>query len=258
MLGGILGDELDQALIAIHWWGKRFIIKNGRPMRTENGSFQHSVLVLARRSGVKTQIEHAISSAHCPSCGASNTSQGESGACESCGTILNDGSRGWVLAATMSPAQARAKLLEAQAGGAATPGAAQEEVNGAPSPAGLISWMVKAAAADGEVSPRELEMLIQTAQRHNVPRQRVDELIRAALRNQLESPEPANPSQAKSWLSAMAIEALADGKLTRQEYALLCATGARSGLSECDVKLLLRNTRADMYATAKDALRNGN
>jgi uncharacterized Zn finger protein (UPF0148 family) len=255
-LGVILGNELDQALVEVHWWGRRFIVSNGQPLRTENGSFQHSVLVLARRSGVKTDIERAISSAHCPNCGAPSTSSAGSGACESCGTILNDGSRGWILAATMTPAQARAKLMEQRQQSTGSSKEDAQALNGAPSPAGLLSWMVKAAGADGEVSPRELEMLIQTAQRHHVPRERVDELIRASLRNQLESPEPANSLQARSWLAAMATEAMADGKLTRQEYALLCATGARAGLTEFDIRLLLRNTRADMYAAAKNALRS--
>jgi hypothetical protein len=45
---------------------------------------------------VKTDVAKGISSAHCPNCGAPE-SGGTSGACEFCGTALNDGGNSWVL-----------------------------------------------------------------------------------------------------------------------------------------------------------------
>jgi uncharacterized membrane protein YebE (DUF533 family) len=118
--------------------------------------------------------------------------------------------------------------------------------------------MVMTAASDGVVSSKEMEMLVRTAQRQSVPREQIDQLIQAALRNQLDAPEPQNTAQARSWLTAMVSEAMADGNFTRQEYELIRATGARAGLSEYDVRMLIKDTRRDLYTAAKGALRNRN
>jgi hypothetical protein len=62
----------------------------------EPNSPHHTLFVLMRKATAKTEIAKGISSAHCPNCGAPE-SGGTSGACEFCGTALNDGSNGWVL-----------------------------------------------------------------------------------------------------------------------------------------------------------------
>jgi uncharacterized tellurite resistance protein B-like protein len=111
------------------------------------------------------------------------------------------------------------------------------------------------AAADGQVVQGEMEMLTSVARNHNVPRERVDQMIRAALRNQLDAPLPSTPVEAKSWLTEMVREALADGQLSTKEYELLRNTGVRVGLVESDIQMLIKELRGQMYREAKDALR---
>jgi hypothetical protein len=204
-----------------------------------------------RKATVKTDAGNAISSAHCPNCGAPNTGLGTSGACDFCGAILNDGSHGWVLEQIIAPAQAQSLLQSVPV---------RPPINGnggnIPSPAGVLAWMVQMAAVDGHVVQGELEMLTGVARNHNIPRERVDQMIRAALRNQLDTPLPATPVEAKSWLAEMARAALADGQISSQESQMLLATGSRVGMVEFDIKMLIKDLRGQMYREAKDALRS--
>jgi hypothetical protein len=100
-----------------------------------------------------------------------------------------------------------------------------------------------------------MEALVHAAERRNVPREQVDQMIRAALRNQLHVPEPANSAEARSWLTEMTAAALADGVFTKSEYNLIHATGLRAGLSDYDVRMLIKDTRNNMYQAARSALR---
>jgi hypothetical protein len=87
----------DRAMIEIRWSGPKFAIQPDSTLRPiEPNSPHHTLFVLMRKATAKTDIAKGISSAHCPNCGAPE-SGGTSGACEFCGTALNDGSNGWVL-----------------------------------------------------------------------------------------------------------------------------------------------------------------
>jgi len=54
----------------------------------------------------------------------------------------------------------------------------------------------------------------------------------------------------------MASEGLADGKLTREEYALLLNAGRRTGLVEYDVREIIESQRREMFTAARQALRD--
>jgi hypothetical protein len=87
----------DRALIGVKWSGVRMEARPDGIFRPTSGNDpHHTLLVLMRKTGVKTDVAKGVSSAHCPNCGAPE-SGGTSGACEFCGTALNDGSNGWVL-----------------------------------------------------------------------------------------------------------------------------------------------------------------
>ena len=69
---------------------------------------------------------------------------------------------------------------------------------------------------------------------------------------------PADNNQARAHLEVMARAALADGKITKEESALLQSAGERLGLSEYDVRQLLKRTRSDLFAEARQSLRARN
>ena len=97
VLGFTSGDGEDRALMEVRWSGVKFATRpDGHVQPIEPNMPHHTLFVLMRKSTAKTDVAKGISSAHCPNCGAPE-SGGTGGACEFCGTALNDGSNGWVL-----------------------------------------------------------------------------------------------------------------------------------------------------------------
>ncbi len=80
-------------------------------------------------------------------------------------------------------------------------------------------------------------------------------MITAAQHNQLDFPEPAGREEAQQWLTAMVEAALADGKISPEERALLASAAQRAGLGDWDIAMLIKRVRAEMYSAAQNALR---
>jgi uncharacterized tellurite resistance protein B-like protein len=260
-------DGFDRALVEVRWSGHVFTAEpDGRLTRGGESAVSQMLLVLARKATARSNPDKSVSSAHCPGCGAPETG-GSSGACQFCGMVLNDGAATWALEreTSVSDPQGQALIRTLQGAGAGDNGDADTSAGGlsihGASPSMVLAWMVKMTVADGEVDPRERELLVATARRYGVPEQRLDDMISAAQANALDLPKPADRDEAQAHLQSMARVALADGKISSEEYTLLRTTGQQLGLSDYDVKQLLQRTKADMYAEAKTQIRstrNGN
>jgi uncharacterized tellurite resistance protein B-like protein/predicted nucleic acid-binding Zn ribbon protein len=249
---GPSSDSFDRALLEVRWSGTRFTADNkGNYRRHEQSSVSHLLLVLARKTGAKSDTDKSVDSAHCPTCGAPETG-GASGVCEFCGAVLNDGSKSWALMDATSMSSPLAVELLNQL---PRSGYGEDRPVAAPAPAHVLAWMVKMTLADGQLEASEREMLHAYAARYKIPPERVGELIEAAGANTLDVRAPANEGEARAILGAMAKVALADGKITREETALLLAAGSHLGLSEIDVTQLIARTKSEMYAQAKASLR---
>lgn len=97
LLGVFSDGQWDRALVEIRWSGQWFTSDPSNPMRrTGREAWAATMFLLARQSTTRTDPARAISSAHCPSCGAPESTSA-SNACDFCGMVLNDGSVGWVL-----------------------------------------------------------------------------------------------------------------------------------------------------------------
>ncbi|MFI5380455.1 MAG: TIM44-like domain-containing protein, partial [Tepidisphaerales bacterium] len=243
------GDEQrDRALVQVVWEGQRFVIAGERIEKTDHRAVQRTMLVLERRRGLASAPQAGVNSAHCPRCGGPQGAT-TSNACEFCGTVLNDGSAGWVLTDLVPAAsQAALQLLRSL----------QEHAEPAPLPrprrGGLLSWVVGVVVADGVVSPEEREMLRELATRRKIPQQAVDAMLAAALAGQLESISPVDQAEAREWLSAMIEAALADGKVTDEEWMVLRRMAGRAGLSESALQEMVRGTRRRVYRSAWGSL----
>jgi uncharacterized tellurite resistance protein B-like protein len=237
--------------------------------------------VLARKAGAASNADVAISSAHCPNCGAPESNSARS-ACEFCGVVLNDGSRAWALRDALPMSSGPARQLLQRLGSpvpintsappfptrppdvvtaVARSGAGAGNGNGAaqaippPPPATVLAWMIKMTCSDGHVDEKERELLASVASRHHVPHGRLEQMLAAAQAGQLEVAQPADRDEARAHLKSMATVALADGKITRPEYTLLKEAGGRLGLSAHDVNQLLRRAKSELYKGAKRQLR---
>jgi uncharacterized tellurite resistance protein B-like protein len=121
--------------------------------------------------------------------------------------------------------------------------------------------MVKMTVADGELDARERALLESVASKHSVPPDRLEQMIAAAQSDSLDVPEPADQTEARQHLMAMARAACADGKITRQESAILSTAGQRLGLSDSDVDRVVKQARKTLYQESKAQLKgwkNGN
>ena len=243
------GDaQRDRALVQVVWEGQRFVIAGERIDKTSHRAVQRTLLVLDRKRGLTSTPQAGINSAHCPRCGGPQTAT-ITNACEFCGTVLNDGSIGWVLTAIMPVAlQASQDLLRSF----------QEQPESAPLPTprrgGLLSWVVGVVVADGVVTEDEREMLRQLAARQKIPQQAVDAMLAAALAGQFESISPVDQAEAREWLSAMIEAALADGKIVDEEWAMLRSMAGRAGLAEDALQELVKEIRRTVYRSAWNSL----
>ena len=77
-------------------------------------------------------------------------------------------------------------------------------------------------------------------------------MIDAAMRGNIDVPEPSNRAEAEAWLAAMAKIALADGKLTNEEFVLLRMLGNKFDLGEYDIKMLLKRVRSEQVRASLD------
>jgi uncharacterized tellurite resistance protein B-like protein len=258
---GFSRTPFDLALLEVRWSGTRFTIdRSGQIHRHEQSAVSHLLLVLARKPGVKSDTDKAIASAHCPTCGAPE-SNSASGVCDFCGATLNDGSQTWALldAASMSHPRALAFLQRLREQIPSAQAEADGNGNGHPvAPAAALAWMIKMTLADGQLDPGERELLESYARSNNIPENRVEQMLAAARANSLDVPMPADNNEARAHLEVMARAALADGKITKEESALLQSAGERLGLSEYDVQQLIRRTRSDLFAEARQSLRAKN
>ncbi len=246
----------DRAVVEVSWSGVRSRIEtDGRITSMGPNGVSRLLMVFVRQSAVKTSVDQAISSAHCPNCGAPQE-QSVSNACESCGTVLNDGSRSWVLCAAeaaLSPAGQKIlselnprKVLK-ETGGI--------EVTEPPARAAAMAWLVQMAAADGQIDEDEREKFMASAKRWSIPAERVEALMSASMAGQIDPPQPRDRDEARVWLESMVEMALTDGKVTSSEFTLLKAAGSRSGLVDFDLKAMITQTRNRLYAQARTALR---
>ncbi|HZZ45219.1 MAG TPA: Tim44-like domain-containing protein [Tepidisphaeraceae bacterium] len=96
---GLLSTQTaDLALMEIRWSGTRYLAHaNVCPVKAGHSATTRSLMVLTRSASAITRAELALSSSHCPNCGAP-LSLATASNCEFCHSPLNDPKNGWVLA----------------------------------------------------------------------------------------------------------------------------------------------------------------
>ena len=258
-VGVITDPDVDLALVNVCWMARKFESNEKGALRSNRDwMLWHTLFVLSRKSGVKTVAADCMSSAHCPSCGGS-FSNDTSNACDFCGTVLNDGTRGWVLSAIWPSASRQERELVARA--VAGSQREQKQFGAMLSPArtggtGSLAWMVRSVVGTGNLWDKSVrEMLEKAAARKNIPAEKVEQMIQMAAAGQLDVPEPSDTVEARAWLFEMAACAFATGGISKEETSLLCATAARHGLSRADVNQIIGRSRKEAYVNAKAALR---
>ena len=258
-LGVILGDTEHRALVEVCWMGRQFEVTPTDELRELRGEMtvRRSLFVLMRNAGVRSTPGDSISSAHCPNCGGA-TMADTSGACEFCHTVLNDGTLRWVLCDIFPSESNEARDLRARA--IVDSPREMAEFRGIGSPAssggtGALAWMISSVVAEGSVADDSIrEMLHATGKKSGISTEKVDAMIRSGAAGQIEMANPANSTQARSWLLEIAIAAHLTGGLSKQEAALIQTVGKRHGLTVADVDYVLKCARREAFQQAKAQL----
>lgn len=186
---------------------------------------------------------------------------------------MNDGSSEWVLEAVVDktdpqvsavltkmnqlrqnparqrPAQAQSATVAA---GVATP-FSQYGLTGLE----LVKWAAAMMLADGQIDPKELEMLNGIARQRDVSGQKLQNII-----TELKSAEDpvdfvmrtSTLATSNELLVQLARVALSDGRLSDEENAMLQRVGQRIGMQPADVNMLVSRERRNLYQEAKMAI----
>lgn len=216
---------------------------DGRVTGAGDRMIRPTVFHLVRGGGIQTQREKAFLSSHCQACGAPDTG-GDSGSCDYCGRVMNDGSQDWVLAATgrFEASMIRPGGVSAFARASLVP------------PDVILSAMAAAMHSDGSIDEGEMELLRSFAASRGIKPGAVDE-IAASVRAGGQLPAPGSPSEASEIVAAVARMILADGKVTRPEAEMLHGFGRAAGLTRADVDMVVSRERGRLYREARAASR---
>ncbi|HPT46453.1 MAG TPA: TerB family tellurite resistance protein, partial [Candidatus Rifleibacterium sp.] len=271
LLGIEISEPDDHAYVEVIWSGLPSILPAGGAIETgpQPINFRH-VFILGRKHGVTTRVASSLASSHCSSCGAPEQTGAEN-ACAYCGNVMNDGQSEWVLEAVanrqdMEVTAVLAKinqLKRQQAGAAKSAGPGNGKNTGeALSPYSipgneLVRWATAMMLADGEIDQKELDMINNLARQRDVSAAQVLEII-GDLKSR---PDPvehmidvSTVQVDATLLRHMARVALADGKLSNEETAMLRKIGQKLNLNASDIDLLLNRERKNLYQEAKDLI----
>lgn len=205
--------------------------------------------ILTRKSSVKTSAKNALTSAHCPNCGAPENLD-NSGHCAYCDTPLNDGNADW-------------NLREIRAfGGYQTLASIQNDspdataintINFASGPQlsrhdneNLIGCAACVMLSEGG-GETERGALKKLARAKGVSESRLNAIINTVRDGQFEFPHPGDKETAMEFIRCMAIMCLADGKVTATEKRLLNHLADNLGFQDIDTNRVIAEERQRLY-----------
>ena len=236
--GIVPGKKWDLALIEIRWSGGVFERRRGGgAVETGARVMRRSLLVMARRSGVQSDVGRCIVSAHCASCGAPDEGTIE-GCCGFCGDAMDDG-RDWLIDRFLEMGGGEASLLLAEVGrgrddegrdAAEAPVAIDPGRTVGPGGEELFAWCLRVAYSDQKIDRRELQGLDRLASRLGIRPERARRLRQAAQFGRLEVEMPGDAALARDWIVALAAMARVDGRIDPREKAVVETLAGRLGI----------------------------
>ena len=245
------------------------------------------VFVLKRKHGVKTDTKTSLSSAHCPNCGAA-VSDSLSNECDYCGSVLNDGAREWVLEGVFPQNDSRiaksivlVRASDAQSnsnrdnyssemGNGAAAGAAvgglkktytvDDYSSSMNSISGLtmLKWTIAMMLADGQIDPKEREIIDEYGLRRGIVKSQIDSLVQEIKSHSSPVDYVAESTDLPMELDLMRMliqVAFADGKVAKEEIAMLRYVGKRMNLDEDQIRRMLTEERMRLYRMSKAVIK---
>ncbi len=215
---------------------------------------RRDVLVLVRQNGIKTNIDNALSSAHCSKCGGPLTSNFAIN-CSYCNTILNDGSE-WILEKIINEKSQefceimhQKQLLQKKV--VAEIVKEKESTKAVRSGRELISMSAQMLLADGHIDASEMETLKKFAARYEMPEESLAGIVEAVKQGELFIPQPEDRKEAWALLEAAVCMALADGEIAPQEEEYLNTLTKKLGYTNIELKMAIKKEMTRKREEAK-------
>ena len=191
LAGFVVEEEGQFALLRVAW--------------RRNSVFQESLLVLFRQTGVKSNQEMALLSAHCPSCGAPEESQATD-ACASCGQVTNTGRYDWVLADFVDDQdsrQAHIWLREIMPDEVALALGVPTKSGPRLQPAACLVWAIGHLVRDGGLSVTERDVIGKCATRNRIAAGEVEAWVEQAQQGDVSSTTSARRSGCRGMVESV-------------------------------------------------------
>lgn len=254
LLGVLAEPEKHYALVEVCWSGRLFDRATIHQLHTgKDWKRFRSLMVLSRQAGVCSNIETALQSAHCPSCGAAEEDLTVD-ACPACNAVTNTGRYDWVLAeftaADSSIARKLREHLSAQKQHASPPNSLTEtetvvvaetkSLQHVICDTDCLIWAIGVVTNNGILTATTRQTLAQLANKNRIQADLVAGWIEDALAGRLERLEPGDSAVTEAWLKQMISLAIVDGQLEGHERALLSELAATLQLSHYDLDLVIK------------------
>jgi hypothetical protein len=243
-LKAIVTDKTQTRLFLLLIW-------SGVPVKTDkNGTIEDSVrinciirdvYILSRKKGVKSKITNAITSSHCPNCGA-GSENGFTNTCKYCDTVLNDENNSWVLQKVVTEKYPEYKKVLASLDKETEPIEFNDEASMSASATEIITVLAQVMIADEKASIEELAMLKKMAHKYAVADKKVNSIVKSLRNGMVYIPTPENGIKAQRLLSCAIEMAITDGKLDENERKLLLSLGKHLGLKEAAINNSIKIT----------------
>jgi hypothetical protein len=252
--------QTDTALVLVEWSATT----HSAPIRPKPGAkptpvpggglYCVSLLTLSRKPGVTTNPALGLSSAHCPSCGGPE-SDATDDSCPFCGSVLNDGSAGWVLTHMQDSTAPGSRALIAQLNAITASGSHQL----CPTKSAMALWLASAILADDHVTQREQDLFLAFCQKQGIGIDQAQAILDTAAReNHSDHPTVsplATPEEARAWIALLATSMYASGTPSRDDYHLLLTAAQKLGLSEKDANQANSRARSQALTRARSAIK---
>lgn len=191
------------------------------------------IYVLARKSGVKSNIAHAITSAHCRNCGASSD-EAFTSSCKYCGTLLNDEGSSWFLQKIITEKDLEYRNIVGKI--RETTRCSNSADHSDISAISIVTVLAQVLIADNKASIEEISFLKKIAAKKSISDEKVNSIVKKLRKGTLYIPTPEGSVEAMNILSLAIKMAMADGKIDDRESKILISLGKHLGQSEKDVK----------------------
>ena len=250
-------DAFDRIHVLARWSGTRAEGDRRRPRILGQQRIYSHLLILKRRTGVKSKTDQAFSSFSCQGCGAP-IDIGKADVCEFCHASLNDGSMDWVLEDVSIYNAMAAYNRDVGQGAVLDAGGSVErlETSRLLNEPELFAALARMVVSDGELHEKERKYLADFAKRRDIPEDRVKQIFATAVDSQQAIQLPEGRQQAVLFMDHLIRTALIDGRITSHESQLLRQVGEQLNWSPADLKHAIQRNRSHLYQQAKAVLRD--